>query len=133
MVLEMQGQILVEILNPEVMTRLVDSSKYGNKYMPSEVLDDLFNGIFIRGEVPNTFKRNLQSNYVDALMSAFAPAMPRGPRGGGEIPQYDEISKAAIMESLEKIQKFTKSGVSDKDTKTHFRYLNKKISKFLDS
>jgi hypothetical protein len=37
------------------------------------------------------------------------------------------------MESLEKIQKFTKSGVSDKDTKTHFRYLNKKISKFLDS
>ena len=133
MVLEMQGQILVEILNPEVMTRLVDSSKYGNKYMPSEVLDDLFNGIFIRGEVPNTFKRNLQSNYVDALMSAFAPAMPRGPRGGGEIPQHDEISKAAIMESLEKIQKFTKSGVSDKDTKTHFRYLNKKISKFLDS
>ena len=133
MVLEMQGQTLVEILNPEVMTRLIDSSKYGNKYMPSEVLDDLFNGIFVRGEVPNTFKRNLQSNYVDALMGAFAPAMPRGPRGGGEIPQYDEISKAAIMGSLEKIQKFTKSGVSDKDTKTHFRYLNKKISKFLDS
>jgi hypothetical protein len=66
-------------------------------------------------------------------MGAFAPAMPRGPRGGGEIPQYDEISKAAIMESLERIRKFTRGGVSDKDTKTHFRYLNKKISKFLDS
>ena len=35
-------------------------------------MQDLFNGIFVKGETPDTFKRNLQSVYVDGLISVFA-------------------------------------------------------------
>ena len=50
------------------MKRLSDSSQYGNEYMPNEVLQDLFDGIFVPREIPNTFKMNLQSAYVDGLI-----------------------------------------------------------------
>ena len=73
MVLNMQANVLGLILHPAVMTRLVDSSAYGNQYMPSEVLDDLFNGIFVKNETPDSYKRNLQSKYVDALLGAMSP------------------------------------------------------------
>jgi hypothetical protein len=67
LVLGMQGMVLAHILHPKVMQRLVDSAQYGNTYMPEEVLDDLFNAIFVQREEANTFKMNLQSKYTDGL------------------------------------------------------------------
>ena len=67
LVLGMQTRVLAHVLNPAVMTRLVDSAEYGNTYMPEEVLADLFNGIFVKVEVPDTYKRKLQSKYVDEI------------------------------------------------------------------
>ncbi len=83
------------ILHPRVMKRLTDSSQYGNKYLPNEVLEDIFNGIFVPREVPGTFKMNLQSAYVDGLIAAM------------DDRSYDEISRAAIFSSLNKIKNFT--------------------------
>ena len=71
LVLSSQKNILRNILHPNVMKRLINSSLYGNEYMPSEVLEDLNSAIFISGEEPDTFKMSLQSSYVDLLLSGF--------------------------------------------------------------
>ena len=120
LVLSMQGRTLSHILHPTVMMRLVDSSQYGNTYMPDEVLEDLFDGIFVQREIPTTFKMNLQSKYVDSLISAL------------DDDDYDEISKAAIYTSLVNIKNFTRSQYGDSKTKVHYNFLNWKVAKALD-
>ena len=120
LVLGLQGRAISHILHPTVMMRLVDSSQYGNTYMPDEVLSDLFDAIFVQGEVPSTFKMNLQSTYVDSLISAL------------NDDDYDEISKSAIYSSLFKIKSFTKVSYGNATTKVHYNFLNWKVSKALD-
>tara|TARA_Y100000768_G_scaffold186663_1_gene139850 strand:+ start:2150 stop:4624 length:2475 start_codon:yes stop_codon:yes gene_type:complete len=120
LVLGIQGRVISHILHPTVMMRLIDSSQYGNTYLPDEVLGDLYSGIFVRGEIPTTFKMNLQSKYVDSLISAL------------DDDDYDEISRAAIYASLVDIKKFTKSFYGDSNIKVHFEFLNWKISKALE-
>ncbi len=120
LVLSLQGRTIAHILHPTVMMRLVDSSQYGNTYMPDEVLSDLFDGIFVQREVPTTFKMNLQSKYVDSLISALID------------DDYDEISKSAIYASLVDIRNFTKIPYGDSKTKVHYKFLNWKASKALD-
>ena len=119
-VLGMQENILRHILSPSVMLRLSDSSKYGNKYSPVEVLEDLRNGIFVTQEIPNSFKRNLQSSYLDGLIGAL------------NNDSYDDISKAAIYSSVLDIEKFTKRPYGNLETKGHLKYLNWKINKALE-
>ena len=121
LVLSLQGRTIAHILHPTVMMRLVDSSQYGNTYMPDEVLSDLFDGIFVQREVPTTFKMNLQSKYVDSLISALID------------DDYDEISKSAIYASLVDIRNFTKIPYGDSKTKVHYKFLNWKASKALDN
>jgi len=121
-VLGMQERVLQHVLSPTVMLRLSDSSKYGNEYSPSEVLKDLENGIFVKKEIPSSFKRNLQSSYIDNLIKAV------------DSNNYDDISKSALYNSLVSIKGFTKSSltISDKAAKEHFRYLNWKINSYLE-
>ena len=119
-VLRMQLSALSFILHPRVMKRLTDSSKYGNEYLPNEVLEDIFNGIFVAREVPNTFKMNLQSAYVDGLIGAMSDE------------RYDEISRSAIFNSLIKIRNYSNSSYGNKMVKGHFDYLNWKINDALD-
>ena len=64
---------------------------------------------------------SIQSAYVDGLISAFK-----------EDSEYDEISKAAVFTSLTKIQDFTKGNFRDDETKSHYLYLNWKVTNFLD-
>ena len=49
-----------------------------------------------------------------------------------EDSEYDEISKAAVFTSLTKIQDFTKGNFRDDETKSHYQYLNWKVTNFLD-
>ena len=119
-VLGLQGRVLAHILHPRVMTRLVDSSQYGNTYLPNEVLDDLQEGIFVAKEVPTTFKMNLQSNYVDSLIKGLSDS------------DYDEISRSAIYNSLIKIETFTKRLYGTDELKNHLKFLNWKINKALE-
>jgi hypothetical protein len=116
----MQGTVLRHVLHPTVMTRLVDSAQYGNSYLPDEVLSDLHNGVFVQREVPTTFKMNLQSSYVDELLEAL------------DSNKYDEVSKAAIFNAINKIRAFTKSSYGDQAVKNHFKYLNWKIENYLE-
>ena len=120
-VLRMQTRVLASLLHPAVMTRLVDSSEYGNTYLPDEVLSDLFNGMFVAGETPDTYKRNLQSFYVDALISVF-----------DDKSEYDDIAKAAVFASLQEINKFTKTNSRKPDVRNHYLYLNWKVDSFFE-
>ena len=88
--------------------------------MPDEVLMDLFDGIFVSREIPTTYKMNLQSKYVDTLISAL------------DNDKYDEISRAAIYSSLVKMKNFTKLAYGDQNIKNHYSFLNWKLSKALD-
>ena len=118
-VLRMQMSALSFILHPRVMKRLTNSSKYGNEYLPDEVLQDIFDGIFVAREIPNTFKMNLQSAYVDGLIAAMADE------------RYDEISRSAIFNSLIKIRNYSNSSYGNQMVKGHFDYLNWKVNNAL--
>ena len=118
-VLRMQTSALSFILHPRVMKRLTNSSKYGNEYLPNEVLQDIFDGIFVAREIPNTFKMNLQSAYVAGLINAMSDE------------RYDEISRSAIFNSLLKIRNYSNSSYGNKMVKGHFDYLNWKINSAL--
>ena len=120
MVLNMQGRILAHILHPTVMQRLVDSAQYGNSYMPNEVLNDLFNAIFVQREEANTFKMNLQSKYTDGLIDAL------------DDDSYDEVSKSAVYSSLMEIEKFSKRPFGSDTYKNHLKFINWKINKALE-
>ena len=121
LVLGLQGRAISHILHPTVMKRLVDSSQYGNTYLPDEVLSDLFEGIFVQREIPTTFKMGLQSKYVDSLIGAL------------NDDDYDEISKSAIYASLVDIRSFTKIPYGDAKTKVHYRFLNWKATNALEN
>jgi hypothetical protein len=117
LVLSSQKNILRNILHPNVMKRLINSSLYGNEYMPSEVLADLNSAIFISGEDPDTFKMSLQSSYVDLLLSGFKD----GP--------YDEVSKGEIFNALQDILDFTRK---NKFKSSHYRFLYFKVNSFFE-
>ena len=116
LVLSSQRNILSNILHPEVMKRLVNSALYGNQYMPDEVLSDLNKAIFIQKEEPDTFKRNLQSTYVDLLIEGF------------ENGDYDQVSKAEIFKTINDIHSFTRK---NKMRSAHYDFIYFKIDKLL--
>jgi len=117
-VLASQSNILRNILHPAVMKRLVNSSLYGNQYMPNEVLNDLNSAIFIAGEEPDTFKKNLQSTYVEFLIEGFNEG------------SYDEVSKAAIFSALKDVLAYSKKNKFKSD---HFDLIFFKVNNFFES
>ena len=117
LVLSSQKNILSNILHPEVMKRLVNSTLYGNKYMPDEVLSDLNNAIFVNGEEPDTFKRNLQSTYVDLLIDGFNKG------------DYDQVSKAEIFKTINDVHAFARK---NKMRSPHYNFIYFKLDKLLN-
>jgi len=118
LVLSSQSNILRNILHPEVMKRLVNSSLYGNTYMPAEVLSDLNEAIFVSRETPDTFKRNLQATYVDLLIEGF--------KNGN----YDNVSKAEIFQAINEIHSFARK---NKMKSSHYELIFFKLEKLLDN
>jgi hypothetical protein len=118
LVLSSQSNILRNILHPEVMKRLVNSSLYGNTYMPAEVLGDLNEAIFVSRETPDTFKRNLQATYVDLLIKGF---------NNGD---YDNVSKAEIFQAINEIHSFARK---NKIKSSHYELIFFKLEKLLNN
>jgi hypothetical protein len=121
----MQQVVLVHILHPTVMKRMTDSRLYGNKYAVSEMVTDLTNGIFetdLNGNV-NTFRQNLQINYVEMLASIV-----------GEKSAHDNISKSAALSNLKRIQTQMRTALAkgDADTKAHREHIIFIIEQALD-
>ncbi len=96
-VLTTQRNVLNQLLNPRVMTRITDSRMYGNEYPLSEVMSDLTSAIFdadASGNV-NTFRQNLQMEYVNRLAAIITPPTKNN---------FDYPSQSAALAALRSIQ-----------------------------
>ena len=86
--------------------------------MPAEVLSDLNQAIFVPREIPDTFKRNLQSTYVNLLIEGF------------EEGNYDNVSKAEIFQAINEIHSFARK---NKMKSSHYELIFFKLEKLLNN
>ena len=120
-ILNGQKKVLRHFTNSKVLKRLTDSSLYGNKYLPSEMLDDLTNAIFNNNNNSsiNSLNQNLQDYYVSRLLLILNSV------------SFDSPSSAAAFVNLKKINSYLFSPSADKNTEYHKELLRWKISKAL--
>lgn len=111
----LQGNTLSHILHPTTLTRINNSSLYGNAYSVAEVMQDLTANIFdedINSDV-NLIRQNLQTVYVTALKSILEAT-------GG----YDYASKAGALSTLMDVKtKLEGAAGSDPQTMAHRKHL----------
>jgi hypothetical protein len=124
-ILTIQRGVLTQLLHPRVMTRITDSRLYGNEYPLSEVMSDLTSAIFdadAAGNV-NTFRQNLQMEYVNRLAAIVNPAARSA---------YDYPSQSAALASLRSIQsKLAGKSGANAETMAHTRNVLFTIQKAL--
>lgn len=115
--------ILDHLLHANVLARITDSTLYGNEYSVDAFLADLTDAIFKTDltENVNTFRQNLQLEYVDRLI-----AIVHGDK-------YDPISQSMALNRLRWVEKNTKIRRSDSLlTQAHREHLLYKIEEALD-
>ena len=89
-----QKSVLDHLLHVKVLARLTDATHYGNEYQVDQLFVDLTNSVFaddLNASV-NTFRQNLQLEYVDRLLKIV--------NGGG----YDKISQSMALNRLRWIE-----------------------------
>ena len=123
MILKGQKRVIKHFTNSRVLKRLTDSSLYGNKYLPSELLDDLTSSIFNQNKsrILNGIDQNLQSYFVKRLIMILKSG------------SFDSPSISASFSSLEKIKAYSFSPSEDKATENHKKFLRYQIKNILES
>jgi hypothetical protein len=107
-------------LHPAVLKRLTDSRLYGNEYSAGQALVDLTDAIFAADldQNVNTFRQNLQVEYVERLLKIAQP---------GEGNKYDHIAQGMALDRLRWIEKqVARKRGGDIETvahREHVRYL----------
>src|SRR5687767_13174223 len=129
-VLAIQRNVLNHLLSPRVQTRITDSRTYGNEYPLVEMMSDLTSAIFdadARSNV-NTFRQNLQMEYVNRLAAIVNAPPPAAP---GAVT-YDYPSQSAALASLRSIQsKLAGKRGANAETTAHTRNVLFTIQKAL--
>ncbi|MBX7226294.1 MAG: zinc-dependent metalloprotease [Chitinophagales bacterium] len=112
--LNIQKGVFDHVLNGEVLDRIVDSETYGNKYVLSEMLSDLTEGIFKEDLTSNiSIKRqNLQIEYTNRLLKLFITE-------GNTMPAV----KSQVLAELNKIKKWMEIPTGDATTSAHRKYI----------
>lgn len=112
--LSMQTEALSHILHPTTLQRISNTSLYGNSYSVAEVMGDLVTGIFkadLTGKV-TMHRQYLQTSFVKKCAEIAAMNDPKN--------AYDDISKAAALQTLKKIKPMLIVASSvDETTKAH--------------
>jgi hypothetical protein len=94
------------------MQRITNSRLYGNQYSIAEVMSDITGGIFsadLKTNV-NVYRQYLQTNFVKGLLNIQDP----------KTSMYDDVAKAAALNTLRKIKAMVNTGVStNEETKAH--------------
>lgn len=126
-VLGVQSGVLDQLLHPVVLKRITDTRLYGNQYKLVTFMDDLTAAIFdadLSGNV-NTFRQNLQMNYVQRL----ATMVKEDTRGG-----FDTQSQAAALYQLTTLRKNlgNRRGM-DEETRAHSQNLILIIDRALET
>jgi hypothetical protein len=123
-VLALQVSVFAHLLSSNTLTRINNSTLYGNTYTAADMMNDLTNAVFaadLKTNV-NLYRLNLQTEYVKGLAAIIsAPVSP-----------YDNASKAAMLHTLKKIKGLLATAVStDEQTRAHRSNLNFIIDKAL--
>ncbi|MCL9980415.1 MAG: zinc-dependent metalloprotease [Bacteroidia bacterium] len=97
-----QNSVMAHLLSPSVLNRMTDAKYLGNAYTVSDMLKDLTNAVFEADikSLPNTHRRQLQTNYVKALVQYMDK-----PSNG-----LDAVASASIYRELKRIESMMKSG-----------------------
>ena len=111
-ILALQVGVFAHVLSATTLTRINNSTLYGNTYTAADVINDMTNAVFtadLKTNV-NLYRLNLQTEYVKGLAAIVsAPVSP-----------YDNASKAAMYHTLKKIKGMLATAVStDEQTKAH--------------
>jgi len=122
--LALQANLLAHRLTSRTITRINNSTLYGNTYTSADMMNNLTNAVFaadLKTNV-NLYRLNLQTEYVKGLAAIVsAPVSP-----------YDNASKAAMLNTLKKIKGLLATAVStDEQTRAHRTNLNFIIDKAL--
>lgn len=102
---------LQTMLNPVTLSRISNSSLYGNTYSVADVMTDLANGIFkadIAGAV-NLYRQNLQTEFVKGAIGIIESKTG-----------YDNAARSAAYNTLRKIKTMLGTAVSpNEQTRAH--------------
>jgi len=126
-VLGSQQRVLDHLLHPTVLTRIVDTTLYGNGYPLEEMMSDLTSAIFSADieDAVNGFRRNLQMEYVHRLIDV---------AGISENPSYNTSARAiALLELLKLKETLAAHDVDDAMTSAHRKLLVVTIDQGLDN
>jgi hypothetical protein len=132
--LKIQTQVIRQLIYPETLTRLSNSSLYGNTYSVDAFLSDLTAAIFDadKNSNVNAFRQNLQTAYVEGFTRVIA--------NDGVARQYDAVARAAILHQLKKIDDlegfrlmFRWLGLEDTQTIAHRENLRLIIARALST
>ncbi len=125
-VLNMQRGVLAHVMHPVVLKRMTDTRLYGNTYPVADFLTELTDAIFradLNGNV-NTFRQNLQVEYVNRLAAMLASGQNR----------YDFVARSAALYNLERIkEQLGAKRRGNTETRAHTRHILLLIDKTLDA
>ena len=113
LVLYGQKKVLRQLLHPNVLSRMSNSSFYGNSYDVSVFLKDLTNAIFLSdiSKSVSVTRMNLQVEYVESLTSILSKS------------NYDNLSKSAVFNNLIWLEKNLNIRSGNKKSIEHRKYL----------
>jgi hypothetical protein len=103
---------IAHILHPFTLQRITNSRLYGNQYSVADVMSDLVKGIFDADSKTNVnvYRQYLQTAFVKGVASIVDM------EGG----LYDDVSKAAALNTLKKVKTLLATAVStNEETKAH--------------
>jgi hypothetical protein len=106
------GGALAHLTHPATLQRITNSRLYGNQYSVADVFNDLQKGIFAADLTTNVnvYRQYLQTTFVKGLAAMADP----------KSPGYDDVAKAAALNTLKKIKAQMATAVStNEETKAH--------------
>jgi hypothetical protein len=119
--LDTQKDILEHLLHPAVLQRLTDTRLYGNEYSVGNLLVELTDAVFaddLDGSV-NTFRQNLQLEYVQRLLNIVRPSAEN---------RYDNLAKTMALERLRWIDAaLARRRGADAETAAHREHIRYRI------
>ena len=113
-ILSFQNRLLDHLLNPKVLTRITNSSIYGNEYKLPYYMIDLRKSIFEKDFNINisTVRQNIQITYVNRLLSIVKSKS-----------SYDNHSKTSAYYNLNWLKENINKNTGDLQTRQHKTYL----------
>ncbi len=133
--LAMQRSLLDHMMHPNVLTRLTDTRRYGGDYPVSTYMRELTDVMFDadRNTAVNTYRQNLQIEYVTRLIAAASGAgggVQQTPNGPQPLPNFDYVARSAALASLATVKSIAQAPIADPETKAHRMHLLNLIEEF---